>query len=182
MKNYFFFLALIAAVLASCEQEPDPRFLIAEDQVGYLLPTTRIAALEERFKNDSVVRDTLSFQLGKVREQIRIFEKGGAHLLTVTPSLDSVPTPANIRIVDPRFTTVNGLGINNTYLDFEKAFPVEKVSTALNNIVVFFKNSNLYLTIEKQQLPENVRYANQPVEAVQIPDKARIKYLMVAWD
>ena len=182
MKHPLLILILVVLVCNSCEKGPDPRFLIAEDQVGYLRRDTPIAELESVFANDSVVRDTLGFKLGKVREQLRVFEKGGAHLLTITPSGDSIPTAANVRILDPRFATANGIGINSAYGDIEAAYTVQKINTALNNIVLILKNSNLYVTIEKNELPENVRYANKPVEAVQIPDKARLKYLMVGWD
>lgn len=182
MRKYTIALLAVLMFHFSCEPEPDPKFIIAEDKVGFLSKDTNLSELEQLFASDSIVRDTLNLELGKVREQIRIYESGGAHLLTVTPSGDSLNTASNIRIHDPRFQTLTGIGINSTYGDIEKAYPIGKVSPAMNNIVLLLKNSNLYMTIDKSQLPESLRYSSGPVEAVQIPDMAKIKYLMVAWD
>jgi hypothetical protein len=53
----------------------------------------------------------------------------------------------------------------------------------MNNVVILLKDSDLYFTIDKKELPESLRYnANTKIEEVQIPDKARIKYMMVGWD
>ena len=54
--------------------------------------------------------------------------------------------------------------------------------TTLRSIVIFPKASNLYFTIDKEELPENLRFSMSDIEAVQIPDEAKIKYLMVGWE
>ena len=52
----------------------------------------------------------------------------------------------------------------------------------MNNVVVLLKDSDLYFTISKDQLPSSLRYASSVnIEAVQIPDEAKIKYMMVGW-
>jgi len=48
--------------------------------------------------------------------------------------------------------------------------------------VIFPKQSNLYFTIDKEELPENLRFSTSDIEAVQIPDDAKIKYLMLGWE
>jgi hypothetical protein len=48
--------------------------------------------------------------------------------------------------------------------------------------VVFPKGSNLYFTIDKEELPESLRFSTASIEAVQIPDDAKIKYLMLGWE
>jgi hypothetical protein len=41
---------------------------------------------------------------------------------------------------------------------------------------------NAYFTIEKSELPENLRYdITQKIEAVSIPDKAKIKDFFIQW-
>lgn len=180
-RTLILMLAIVMAV-SSCKEEIDPKFLIAPGQVSFLSKESKQSDIESLFSGDSIVRDTLNLKLGKIREQIRIYEKGGTHLLTLTPSGDSLQTISNIRIEDPRFKTKEGITLNSTFKDIETAYPISKVITALNNVVLILKDRDLYITISKAELPENIRYTSGDVEAVQIPDKARIKYLMVDWD
>ena len=49
--------------------------------------------------------------------------------------------------------------------------------------MVFLKGTDLFLTIDKKELPEEVRYNfTQKIEATQIPDTAKFKYFMIGWD
>ena len=53
----------------------------------------------------------------------------------------------------------------------------------MNNILILVKESEVYFTISKEELPSSLRYASSVnIEAVQIPDSARIKYMMLGWD
>jgi hypothetical protein len=48
--------------------------------------------------------------------------------------------------------------------------------------VVLIKYSDIYFTIDKKELPSSLRYASSVnIEAVQIPDTAKIKYMMLGW-
>jgi len=50
-------------------------------------------------------------------------------------------------------------------------------------VVVFLENSDVFLTIDKKQLSENLRYnPSLEIEASQIPDDAKFKYFMIGWD
>ena len=45
------------------------------------------------------------------------------------------------------------------------------------------KETDVYLTIDKKSLPEELRYnMDLEVEASQIPDNAPIKYFMIGWE
>lgn len=49
--------------------------------------------------------------------------------------------------------------------------------------MVLLKDNDLYFTIDKKELPESLRYnANNNIEEVQIPDNAKVKYMMIGWD
>jgi hypothetical protein len=53
----------------------------------------------------------------------------------------------------------------------------------MNNVVILLNDSDIYFTISKEELPSSLRYASSVnIEAVQIPDDAKIKYMMVGWD
>ncbi|MEM7380471.1 MAG: hypothetical protein AAF361_04650 [Bacteroidota bacterium] len=170
-------------IFISCQKEVDTSFLIGKEHVGKLKKNTPLKELETVFALDSIVRDTMSGKLGSPEGKVMIYEKGGAHLLTLTPSTDSLPVIENIRIFDPRFRTEEGIGIQSSFKQIKDTYPLRKVVTSMNNVVIFLKNSDMYFTISKEELPSSLRYAaSTNIEAVQIPDKAKVKYLMVGWD
>lgn len=181
IRKSIFAVALSALLFIQCNTNTD--FVIAKDQVGKLQKSNTIEEIETVFANDSIVRDTVNTSLGAAVKKINIFEKGGKHLLTLTPNMDSIPTFEIIRIYDPRYVTEKGVGLNSTFKDIKDKHSIKKIITALNNIVVFLKDSDAYFTIAKTELPSNLQYGNNaPIEAVQIPDKAKIKYMMVGWE
>ena len=180
MKNYLILLCVIF-LLGSCTGEQEDPFLIGKDRVGKLLQTSRLAELDEVFQLDSLVRDTALLNMGR-NGKIEVYEKGGAHLLTLTPDADSIPGIENVQIRDARFQTAEGISLESTYGDIEQAYEVRKVVSSMNNVLVLLKDHPLYVTISREELPAAIRYTETNIEAVQIPEQARIKYMMVAWE
>lgn len=178
-------LALCTIILlsSSCKKEEDTTFLIARDSIGKLNRKSLARDIDIIFDKDSVVKDTFALKFGNGAKKIKIYEKGGKHLLTLTPTSDSIPIIENIRIEDIRFKTEKGIGLLSTFKDIKDRYTIKKVITSTNNVVIFVKESNAYFTIDKQELPSSLRYAaSVNIEAVQIPDKAKIKYFMVGWN
>ena len=52
----------------------------------------------------------------------------------------------------------------------------------MNNVVILLHDSDLYFTISKDELPAELRFNNSDIDVVQIPDKAKIKYMMIGWN
>lgn len=184
MRPVITYLMLCCALLliVHCTTEKDERFLIQPDQVGYLTRGMPADSIEIVFRNDSIVRDSTPKIMGSTRNKTLVFEKGGAHLLTVTTASDSLKKIENIQIHDPRYVTAEGIGLNSTFKEIKDSYEIRKVVTSLNNVVLFVRNSDLYFTISKDQLPGSLRYnTSLQIEAVQIPDKAKLKYIMVGW-
>lgn len=179
MKKLVGMVGLLAII--GCK-EKDTAFLISNDKVGKLDQISLVRDLDLIYADDSIVKDTFSTRLDGANRKVKVFEKGGKHLLTLTPTDDSIPKIENVQIMDPRFTTEDGIGLNSTFKDIQDRYTIKKIVTALNNIVIFVNETNLYFTIDKEQLPENLRYSKGNVEAVQIPDYAKIKFLMLGWD
>lgn len=176
-----FAIALSSLLFIQCNTNSD--FLISKDQVGNLGKSNTLEELEALFPRDSIVRDTALTRIGPKVNKINIYEKGGTQLLTLTPSLDSIPKIEIIRIYDPRFVTEKGVGLQSTFKDIREKHQIRKIVTSLNNVVVFLKDSDAYFTIAKTELPSSLQYASSVnIEAVQIPDAARIKYMMVGWE
>lgn len=180
-KNIFA-LVLVAIIFIQCEKA-DKEFLITKDSVGLVTRTTKVSDLETLYVKDSVVLDTNVSKLTSKQEKIQVFKSGGVHLLTLTPNTDSIPTIENIRIYDPRFMSEKGVGLESTFKDIKDNYTIDKIVTSMNNVVIFLSDSDMYITIDKEELPESLRYASAGnIEAVQIPDVAKIKYIMVGWD
>jgi hypothetical protein len=174
-------VVLLSLLFIQCNTNND--YLISKDKVGKLEKSASLDQLETLFATDSIVRDTAFTRIGARVNKINIYEKGGAHLMTLTPSIDSVPKVEIIRIYDPRFVTDKGVGLNSTFKDIREKHNIRKIVTALNNVVIFLKDSDAYFTIAKTELPSSLQYSSSTnIEAVQIPDAAKIKYIMVGWD
>lgn len=180
-KAYSVLIFFVLLLLGACA-EKDTTFLISENRIGPLAKGTPVADIESVFSKDSIVRDTSGSKISNSRGKIRVFEKGGKHLLTLTPNQDSIPTIENIRIFDARYLTENGMGLQSTFKDIKTSHSIKKIVTTLNSVVVFPKESNLYFTLDKSDLPASLRYSTSSIEEVQIPDDAKIKYLMLGWD
>lgn len=180
-RIYLIFILCVGLALSSCG-EKNSTFLITNEKVGKLDKVSLIRDLELIYADDSIVKDTFSSSIGKANGKIKIYEKGGNHLLTLTPSKDSLPKVANVRVMDARFVSDEGIGLNSTFKDIQDTYTIKKIVTALNNVVIFVEETNMYFSIDKDQLPPNLRFGTSNIEAVQIPDEAKIKYLMVGWE
>ncbi|WP_430907005.1 hypothetical protein [Maribacter sp. 2-571] len=166
-----------------CKKEIDTRFLITDASVGNLEAESLSRDIDLIFAKDSVVKDTISLNFGNKAKKVKIFEKGGTHLLTLTPSADSIPTFENVRFEDARYKTEKGIHIKSTFGEIKKAYTIKKVITSRNNLLILVKESKVYFIIGKEELPSSLRYASSTnIEAVQIPDKAKLKYMMLGWD
>ena len=177
-------LLFLAFIFIQCEQTPkDTTFLITKSSIGNLDKSSLARDLEVIYEHDSIVKDTAKLLVGFGAKKIDIFEKGGNHLLTLTPSSDSIPTIENVHIQDARFKTETGIGLNSTFKDIKDKYKISKIITSTKNVVVLIKNSDLYFTIDKEELPSSLRYVSSVnIEAVQIPDDAKIKYMMLGWE
>lgn len=175
-------IIILSIFFIQCQGNKDTPFLITKDSIGKLDRTSLLSDLKSIYIADSVVQDTTSSKIGYILQKVDIYEKGGKHLLSLTPNTDSIPTIENIRIYDSRFTTENGVSLNSTFKDIKDNYTIQKIITSLNNIVILIKDNPVYFTIDKQELPSNLRYGASNIEAVQVPDAAKIKYMMMGWD
>lgn len=181
MKKEFLLALAAALLLAQCNTDREDPFEIVPDRVGKLHRENTLSQLDSLFRADSLVRDTTRLKLGN-NDKIEVFEKGGKLLLTLSPAADTLGRIGNVRIHDVRYTTETGLTLASTFGEIKKKAEIKKVITSLNNLVVLLKGSDVYFTISRDDLPPSLRYSPDPVELVQIPDTAPVKYMMVGWD
>ena len=181
MNKSFIVLAAMATTLLSCNSSNKP-FSIESERVGHLSKEDNIKDLYTIFIKDSVVGDSLSIINGTLDTKVEIFEKGGAPLLTLNPVTDSINYIGSVRVLDPRFETDKGISLKSTFEEVSKAYTVDKIQTTLSSVMITLKNTDIYVTIDRKELPEDLRYGSIGIiEAIQIPATAPIKNLMISW-
>lgn len=183
MKKHLFPLILVLIIVVSCGKDQDP-FLISKKSIGLLNDSTQVKDLKEIYKNDSIVFriDDVAF-IGN-QNDIEIFDNTGNQLLVLTPKKynDSTSTIETIKIVDSRFKTTNGLNTTSTFGDLKNNYKITSIQNTLRNVVVFVNEIDAFFTIDKQELPAELQFnPDAQIEAIQIPDKAKIKYFMIGW-
>lgn len=176
-------LILILLFIISCGKQQDP-FLISKKSIGILNDSTQVKDLKEIYKNDSIVfrMDDVEF-IGN-RNDIEVFDKTGNHLLVLTPKTfkDSTSTIETIKIIDARYKTAKGLNSTSTYGDIKNNYKISSIQNTLRNVVVFVNEIDAFFTIDKKELPAELQFnPSAQIEAIQIPEKAKIKYFMIGW-
>lgn len=176
-------LSLAGIMLVACGRDSDP-YLIDENRVGPLTREIKLNQLDSIFSNDSIVRNTSGNRFLNATSDIEIFDRDGSPLLILEPvqQFDSTSTVGYIQVLDPRFETAKGLSVNSTFGDVVEKYPISRIENTISSAVVFIDELNLYLTIDKKELPASLRFdTDSQITASQIPDDAKIKYFMISW-
>ena len=183
MLKPVYYLLIITLFVIGCEKEPDP-FLVGKQHVGFLNDSTQVKDLELIFPNDSIVKPIQGDEFSGNKSDIEIFEKGGKKLLILDPSqaLDSTAVIESVQIVDSRYKTDKNISLLSTFKDIKDNYKISRISNLINAIVVFVDDINASFTIDKKELPANMRFdMNMKIDKLQIPDKAKIKYFIIYW-
>jgi len=183
MKKNILLLIIIVSFFSSCKKEIDP-FLVSKQNIGLLNDSTQVKDIEAAFINDSIVKYITGDEFTGNINDITIYDKAGNPLLILTPSqsLDSTSTIKNIRIVDNRYKTSKGLTTNSTFKTIRDNYKISSIQNTLRNIIVSVNDINAYFTIDKEELPASMRFdMNLKIEAIQIPDDAKIKNFYLYW-
>ena len=183
MWKDIFCIVSAAILIVGCNKEPDP-FLVGKQHVGLLTDSTQIKDLKMVFPNDSIA-ELKDDEFSVDNDDIEIYEKGGKLLLILEPSqaLDSTAVIKSVQIMDSRFKTNKNISVLSTFKDINDNYKISRISNLLNSIVVFVDEINASFTIDKKELPANLRFdMSLTIEKIQIPDKAKIKYFFVYWD
>lgn len=184
MKKNLLLGAMAILLFAQCTEEKDP-FLIKNGELGHLTKKMYMKQVDSIFSMDSIVSlSSIENTLG-TQGEVEVYEKGGKKLLLLSPDNETDPNSVitNIQVFDERYKTEKGLHLNSTFADVKANYEVAGIQNAINAVVVFLKDSDVYLTIDKKDLPASLRYNNNiKVEVTQIPDAATFKYFMIGWD
>lgn len=184
MKKTILISLITILLFVQCEKESN-RFLIQKGAIGNLTKSTPIKQIDSIFEQDSIVwLNPINNSLG-IQGEIEIFEKGGKKLLLLSPENenDSNSVIINIQVFDDRYKTEQGFNSGSTFKDLKENYKITAIDNAINSVVIYLEDSEIFITIDKKQLPENVRYNyTTKIESTQIPLEATFKYFMIAWD
>ncbi len=174
---------LTLLMLSGCEEPFDP-YLVNPKNIGYLTDSTAVRALKSAFPNDSLASFIGGDEFTGQINDIDVYNSEGKKILALTPfeALDSTSTIKSVRILDSRFKTDKGIGKQSTYGEIAANYKISGIQNTLRHIIVSIDEINAYFTIEKTELPSEMRYdMDLKIDPIQIPDKARIKDFFIQW-
>lgn len=165
------------------------QYEVARNKVGLVDAKTIVGNIETIFKNDSVVKRLSEGLLGipgayvQEDDKYLIYEKGGKHLLTITPKepLDSLSTISFIDIYDEKYTTKDGLGLNSTFQEIDLLTTINKIEATFTKATIFLDNINATMTLDKVDLGIKTINTNEILKE-QIPDLVKPKTFVVWFD
>ncbi len=183
MKHYLF-SAILLGLFVACDKTTDP-FLITTNSAGLLTDSTMIRELKSVFINDSLSKFIGGDEFTGNTNTISVYEKeSGVLLLELDPNsaLDSLSTIRTVRIMDPRFKNQDGINTLSTFGDLNSNYSISSIQNTLRSLIISVDEINAYFTISKKELPEEMRYnMNKKIEAISIPENAKIKGFYLQW-
>ena len=180
MKNIFLVLVV---TFASCADEQQDPFEWNKDRVGMLTKDAQVYQIDSLFAMDSIVNPVKGDEFANGPNTIEIYEKGGKHLLSLTPyEADSTSTIENIRIHDNRYVTAKGITKDSDFKTISEAYNVSSIDNMINSAVIWVNDENFYFTVDKELLPAEVKFDfSAKIEKTMIPDTATPEYVFVSW-
>lgn len=178
-------IAIISVTLLfiECKEEINP-FLISNDSVGALTRGMTIKEIDSIFAQDSIVKLYAQNEELPAQGEVEIYDKNGTKLVSISPVTNNDPDAliSNFQFFDPRYKTDKGLNLSSTFKDIKANYKISNIETTISTVVIFLEDSDLFINIDKKELPENFRYnPNLVIDITNIPDEAKIKYFMLSW-
>ena len=185
MKNLFAIIVLTGLMIScSSEKEINP-FQINKQNIGLLTDSTKVKDLDIAFPTDSVVTPSIKGDefTGQYND-FEIYSSEGKKMLILSPSqsLDSTAVFESVRIISEQYKTEKNISTLSTFKDIKDAYKISSINNLINSIVISVNEINASFTIDKKELPANLRFdMTLNIESVQIPDTAKIKYFIIHW-
>ena len=178
-------IAIISVTLLfiECKEEINP-FLISNDSVGALTRGMTIKEIDSIFAQDSIVKLYAQNEELPTQGEVEVYEKNGTKLVSISPVTNNDPDAliSNFQFFDPRYKTDKGLNLSSTFKDIKANYKILNIETTISTVVIFLEDNDLFINIDKNELPENFRYnPNLVIDITNIPDEAKIKYFMLSW-
>lgn len=176
-------LVFSIVILASCDKSNET-FGWSKDRVGVLSREALIFQLDSIYSNDSIVKSESQSDYDKQNGIIEIYEKGGKHLLSITPYTANDPSSkiAYVQIRDARFKTEKGITMNSTIKEIATAYKLGSIDLVIDDVQVRVDEQNFHFTIGASNLPDALKFdPTITVDKNMIPDNATPEYVFVSW-
>ena len=173
----------VTLIFIQCKEEINP-FLISNDSVGALTRGMTIKEIDSIFAQDSIVKLYAQNEELPTQGEVEIYKKNGTKLVSISPVTNNDPDAliSNFQFFDPRYKTDKGLNLSSTFKDIKANYKILNIETTISTVVLFLEDNDLFINIDKNELPENFRYnPNLVIDITNIPDEAKIKYFMLSW-
>jgi len=173
----------VTLLFIGCKEEINP-FLISNDSVGALTRGMTIKEIDSIFSKDSIVKLYAQNEALPTQGEVEVYEKNGTRLVSISPVTNNDPDAliSNFQFFDPRYKTDKGLNLSSTFKDIKANYKISNIETTISTVVIFLEDNDLFINIDKNELPENFRYnPNLVIDVTNIPDEAKIKYFMLSW-
>ncbi len=183
MNKSILSLIIISCIFTSCNKEQDP-FQISKQHIGLLTDSTQVKDLEVIYSKDSIAKGFDDTEFTRNFNDIEIFEKGGKKLLIISPrrASDSTSYIQSVQVIDPRFKTDKNLSTLSTFEQIASNYKINRIDNLINSIVITVNELNASFTIDKKELPANLRFDRSlKIEVTHIPDNAKIKFFFLNW-
>ena len=176
-------IVTVTLIFIQCKEEINP-FLISNDSVGALTRGMTIKEIDSIFAQDSIVKLYAQNEELPTQGEVEIYKKNGTKLVSISPVTNNDPDAliSNFQFFDPSYKTDKGLNLSSTFKDIKANYKISNIETTISTVVIFLEDSDLFINIDKNELPENFRYnPNLVIDITNIPDEAKIKYFMLSW-
>ena len=186
-KRYFnlLFLSLVFTACTKTKHIKQNPFEIGKQHIGLVTDSTQVKDLKTIFINDSLVTFISGDEFAGNTNTIEIYEKGGGKLLSITPqqTLDSTSVIKSVRLFDPRYKTKKNISTKSVFKDIKAQYNISSINNLINSVVITVNDINASITIDKNELPENLRHdMDLKYTTENIPNDAKIKYFFIHWN
>ena len=172
MKKFLLLISIVFSLVA-CTQNP---YEISNEAVGSLKKTDTLRNILETFTTDSISIDSL--RTGEI-VGLNTFDNNKQLSLKIRSNFYGLPEV--VQVFDKRFTTPEGVGVGSTFADVQKKYNIIRITPSIRSVSVAVKDKPFIFLIDKNELPESLRYTMQPIEAVQIGDNVPISQVLISW-
>lgn len=118
-----------------------------------------------------------------IYDDYEIFDSKGKKILVLTPKQNGNTNSKinSISILDHRFETTEKIGLNSTFGELAKYYPIDKISPDMEHIVLDVKDINAWFSIKKTELQDGW-WNNKSVDRSKIPSKAKFDGITIWWE
>ena len=172
MKKFLLLTSIVFSLVA-CTQNP---YEISNEAVGSLKKTDTLRNILETFTTDSISIDSL--RTGEI-VGLNTFDNNKQLSLKIRSNFYGLPEV--VQVFDKRFTTPEGVGVGSAFAVVQKKYNIIRITPSIRSVSVAVKDKPFIFLIDKNELPESLRYTMQPIEAVQIGDNVPISQVLISW-